>query len=405
MAFTDVFGSTLLTKEGEKPTEEVLAGATAVGIYFSAHWCPPCRGFTPKLSEWYESSLKNKGMKIVFVSSDRDEEAFNSYYSEQPWAALPFANRDLKAKLNKTYKVQGIPSFVILSSDGALITKDGRDAVTKDPTGEKYPWEPPTPEEKAKLVLDILGPELVQKASGKAIGLYFSAHWCPPCRGFTPKLAEFYNNGLKEKMEIVFVSSDRDENQFKEYSREMPWLSLPYEKRKEKELLSDAFGVQGIPSFVVLNSDGTVITTEGRAKVMSDPKGDHLPEAWLPQPFNDVNDDPSPLNEEQCVIMLGGTASANEAVKAVANEYYAAAGRDIEKMPMRFFSGPDGSVTAQLRKLTDVENAKLILLDIPSDGAYYVCDKATNDINEVAVREFIDNFKADRLERKQLSRG
>jgi len=361
-------------------------------------------GFTPKLSEWYEKSLKDKGMKIVFVSSDRDEESFKSYYSEQPWAALPYANHDVNAKLNKIYKVRGIPAFVILSGSGEVITKDGREAVSKDPTGEKYPWLPPTAEEKAKAVFDSLGPELVKKVSGKAIGLYFSAHWCPPCRGFTPKLAEFYNNGLKDKMEIIFVSSDRDENQYKEYSGEMPWLSLPYEKRQEKELLSDAFGVQGIPSFVVLNSDGTVITTEGRAKVMSDPKGDNFPLGWLPQPFNDVNDDPSPLNEEQCVIMLGGADSANEAVKTVANECYAASGRDIEKMPMRFFSAPDGSVTAQLRKLTEVEDAKLILLDIPSDGAFYVYDKAANDISEAGVKEFIENFKAGKLERKQLSR-
>jgi len=317
-------------------------------------------------------------------------------------AALPFANRDLKAKLSKTYKVQGIPSFVILSSSGALITKDGREAVSKDPTGEKYPWHPPTPEEKAKLVLDALGPDLVQKTSGKPIGLYFSAHWCPPCRGFTPKLAEFYKNGLKEKMEVIFISSDRDESQFNEYSGEMPWLSLPYEKRNEKELLSDAFGVEGIPSFVVLNSNGTVITTEGRAKVMSDPKGDKLPNGWLPQPFNDVNEDPSALNDEQCVIMLGGIDSANEAVKAVANEYHVAVGRDIEKMPMRFFSAPDGNVTAQLRKLTDLKDDKLILLDIPSDGAFYICDKAASDLNDAGVKEFIENFKAGKLERKQL---
>jgi nucleoredoxin len=25
------------------------------------------------------------------------------------------------------------------------------------------------------------------------VGLYFSAHWCPPCRGFTPNLVAKYN--------------------------------------------------------------------------------------------------------------------------------------------------------------------------------------------------------------------
>lgn len=404
MAFVELLGSTLLTKDGEKSTLEALNGKSAVGIYFSAHWCPPCKGFTPKLAEWYTASLKGKGMEIVFVSSDRDEAAFNDYYNDMPWVALPYVNRELKDKLSKKYKVQGIPSLVILGPDGNVITKDGREAVGKDPTGEKFPWVPATAAEKAKIVLDILGPELVQKAAGKPIGLYFSAHWCPPCRGFTPKLAEFYKEGLKDKMEIVFVSSDRDQAAFKEYFEEMPWSALPYEKRQEKELLSDTFGVSGIPSFVVINSDGTVITTEGRAKVMQDPKGHDLPGGWLPQPFNDVNDDPSPLNEEQCVIMLGGTESACQAVKAIANEYYVAAGKDIEAMPMRFFSAPSGGVTSQLRKLTGQDGDKLILLDIPSDGAFYVCDKAASDITEASVKAFIEDFKAEKLERKRLSK-
>merc|ERR1711959_416482 len=127
-----------------------------------------------------------------------------------------------------------------------------------------------------------------------------------------------YQSGLKEKMEIVFVSSDRDENAFKEYFGEMPWQALPYEKRKEKEELSDACGVEGIPSFVVINPDGTVVTTDGRSKVMKDPKAETFPAGWLPSPFNDVNEDPSPLNEEKCVIMLGDNEASFSAVESVA---------------------------------------------------------------------------------------
>merc|ERR1712159_475708 len=79
--------------------------------------------------------------------------------------------------------------------------------------------------------------------------------------------------GIKEagkKFEIVFVSSDRDEGAFKEYFAEMPWLALPYADRDAKNDLSKCFGVSGIPSLVLLDTDFSVITKNGRSAVMQD---------------------------------------------------------------------------------------------------------------------------------------
>lgn len=76
------------------------------------------------------------------------------------------------------------------------------------------------------------------KGKGKVIALYFSAHWCPPCRNFTPKLAKFYES-LKQKQngskfELLFLSSDKTEEEFSKYLEQMPWYALPYDKRNEK---------------------------------------------------------------------------------------------------------------------------------------------------------------------------
>jgi thiol-disulfide isomerase/thioredoxin len=66
-------------------------GIKCVGFYFSAHWCAPCRAFTPKLAEVYKEAQENSlPFRIVFVSSDFNEESFNEYRSEMPWPAVPF---------------------------------------------------------------------------------------------------------------------------------------------------------------------------------------------------------------------------------------------------------------------------------------------------------------------------
>ena len=64
-----------------------------VGVYFSAHWCPPCRSFTPKLSEFYTKTKEILGpqkFEVIFVSSDNTLEEFNEYFGVMPWRSLKF---------------------------------------------------------------------------------------------------------------------------------------------------------------------------------------------------------------------------------------------------------------------------------------------------------------------------
>ncbi|OQR86024.1 nucleoredoxin [Achlya hypogyna] len=130
--FVELFGPEVQTKAGIKPTTEVFANKAVVGIYFSAHWCPPCRGFTPVLSEVYEEIVGDghNDFELIFVSSDRDDAGFNEYYGEMPFTALPYANRAQKDVLAKKYEVRGIPTLVFVNGAGETITKDGRSVVT-----------------------------------------------------------------------------------------------------------------------------------------------------------------------------------------------------------------------------------------------------------------------------------
>jgi thiol-disulfide isomerase/thioredoxin len=77
-----------------------LDGKSTLLFYFSAHWCPPCKGFTPQLAKFYASHADTKAFEIVFVSSDNDETEFKKYFAEMPWASVTWgAMRSLKSCL------------------------------------------------------------------------------------------------------------------------------------------------------------------------------------------------------------------------------------------------------------------------------------------------------------------
>merc|ERR1712161_85401 len=82
---------------------------------------------------------------------------------------------------------------------------------------------------------------------------------------------------------------------------------------------------------------------------------------------------------------MGSNAAMVEAVRTVASEYHEAAGRNIDDMTMRFFEAPAGSVTDQIRKLTKVDGEKLVVLDIPAGGKYYICDGAAADVTSEGI--------------------
>lgn len=129
-----LFGSadvTLLDKDSDKTTvSEELVGKDVVAFYFSAHWCPPCRGFTLKLAEAYKTITIGESFEIVFMSSDKDEVQFAAYHKEVLWLAMPFEEGDLNKRLGQQFNVSRIPALILLdSSTGVLLSKDGRRVV------------------------------------------------------------------------------------------------------------------------------------------------------------------------------------------------------------------------------------------------------------------------------------
>jgi len=360
--------------------------------------------------------MKATGKKVeaVFVSSDKDDSAYKGYFGEmEGFLSLPYEDRERKAQLSALYKVSGIPTLVILNNKGEVITKNGREAVMSDPDGKKFPWIPPT-------FSQAIGSKFLQKSKdswvevgsdklkGKTVGIYFSAHWCGPCRKFTPEFIKTYNTLVKDNkpFEVIFVSSDRDADAFKEYYGSMPWMAVPYEDKERRESLSAYYEVEGIPTLVIVDFDtGKIIQKDGRMAVDLDPQGKDFP--WTPKPVNELTlMNASSLNDTAAMIVFLDDKDDEKKVLG-AMEPLAKEVLSTNADEFQFMIGKEAVIVPRVKSLFSKAPSKTWLvgiIDIPKGGVYVADNMAkTTDITDAYIRAFYKSYKGDKLKASPIA--
>jgi len=131
--FVQSYGLQLVNRQGQAYDLKQLTSSDVVAFYFSAHWCPPCRHFTPLLKKFFETlqSFGDNSLKIIFISSDQSEHDMWKYIYDAhgDWLALTYASRELKERLERQYQVSGIPQLVVIDGVGRQAVRDARGEV------------------------------------------------------------------------------------------------------------------------------------------------------------------------------------------------------------------------------------------------------------------------------------
>ena len=107
--------------------------------------------------------------------------------------------------------------------------------------------------------------------TGKYVLVDFWASWCRPCRGENPNVLAAYKKYKDKNFTVLGVSLDEDGEKWKKAIKDdaMPWTQVSDLKGWKNEV-STYYGIQGIPSTLLIDPQGKIIAKDLRGASLNE---------------------------------------------------------------------------------------------------------------------------------------
>lgn len=184
----------------------------------------------------------------------------------------------------------------------------------------------------------------------------------------------------------------------------MTFGAIPFEEQAAREGLESRFNIESYPALIMLGpkpiddldnfGDRPIINTEVRAVIEN---GDYITNfPFYPKPWGDLCKTTDDINTHKCLIVFheGGDENdqldAEDAIQEAAEEY-----QGDEFIKFYWANDPEAPLSSNIRQACELgpirEDPTMILLDIKSDGAFYVSSET--EITPETIKFFLLNYK------------